>query len=102
MEEVFMPMNVRMEEAILANCDLIDEAEMPPAFVALCAHVEGYKVVLKKWKVGDYSENTSSINYPDEVQKYVEGKYGNLKTEQARLIALTTRKAPKKHIVLDA
>jgi hypothetical protein len=92
MEHVFMPLNVRKEEAILANSDLIDDAQMPRAFIALCAHVAGYKVVIKKWSEGDYSDNTSSINYPPEVHEYVEREYKRLKTEQARLIALTTRK----------
>ena len=92
MEQVFMPINVRKEEAILANSDLIDDTEMPHAFIALCAHVAGYKVVLKKWAEGDYSDNTSSINYPTEVHAYVEREYKRLKTEQARLIALATRK----------
>lgn len=96
MEHVFMPLNVRKENAILANSDLIDDAEMPEAFIALCAHIAGYKVVLKKWAEGDYSDNTSSINYPTEVvREYVEREYKRLKAEQARLIALTTHNVPQ-------
>jgi hypothetical protein len=91
MAEVFIPIIFKMEELILVNSDLIDDPEMPASFIALCAHIAGYKVVTKKWAEGDFSDNISSINFPKEVQGYVEREYKRLKTEQARLIALTTR-----------
>jgi hypothetical protein len=91
MTEVFIPIIFKMEELILANSDLIDEPEMPAPFIALCAHIAGYKVVTKKWAGGDFTENTSSLNFPTELQGYVECEYKRLKAEQARLIALTTQ-----------
>jgi hypothetical protein len=92
MTEVFIPIIFRMEEVILANSDLIDAPEMPRSFVSLCAHIAGYKVVKKNWSEGDFSKNTSSINFPDELRHDVESEYKRLKVEQAKLIALTTRK----------
>ena len=88
MQEVFMPFNVRKEQAILANSDLVDEKEMPRAFIRLCAHVAGYKIVLKKWENEDYTQNVSSINYPQEIHDYVQCEFNRLKAEQTRLIGL--------------
>lgn len=91
MKEVFIPIIFRMEALVLANSDLIDQEEMPPSFVDLCAHTAGYRVVMKKWENGDFSENVSSINFPKEVVGHVSAEYQRLKKDQARLLALATR-----------
>jgi hypothetical protein len=96
MTEVSMPMLVRMEELILGNADLIDDPEMPPSFIALCAHVAGYKLAMKKWESGDYSDNISTINYPHELHDYVEREFVRIKSEQEDLIALTSRRTGRR------
>jgi hypothetical protein len=86
MNEVFMPLNVQMEAAIVANAHLIEGATMPKEFLDLLAHVEVYRVVQGKWKMGDYSEHTSYINYPEEFGAYVERTFKKLTREQTKLL----------------
>ena len=61
---VFMPINRRMFDAILAKTDLIEGDEMPQCFVDFCAHVTGYEVTLAQWEDDDYSSIGSVINHP--------------------------------------
>ena len=55
MTTVFMPMSQRMMEIVLNRADLIEEPEMPPCLLALCAHVAGYQAVIKEWETGEIS-----------------------------------------------
>jgi hypothetical protein len=87
MAEVFMPMNLLMEKAIIENADLIIENEMPKSFIDLIAHVAAYKPVMKKWEEGDFSEHLSFSEYPrDRLSDYVERSYVALKNERAELL----------------
>ena len=86
MSEVFIPLNLQMERAIIENGDLIIGEGMPKCFVDLCAHVAAYKPVIKKWELGDYSTNKSEIAFPEELRPYVTEMYLKLKTEQAKLV----------------
>jgi hypothetical protein len=91
MSEVFMPLNIQMEKIFLENADLIDEDVMPDCLLSLSAHVSAYKPVLKKWKDGDYSENTSVIKFPrEELLDYVKSNYSRLKGKQKRLLEEST------------
>lgn len=84
---VFMPLNKRMFEAILAKTDLIDENVMPKCFIDFCAHVTGYEVTLARWEVGDYSDLISVINHPgSSFHKDIQLKYEELKRRQANLL----------------
>ena len=91
MQEVFMPLNLRMESVIVEKSDLLEEAEMPDALLRLCAHVEAYKTVLKQWEMEDYSRQTSVINYPGEIREYARSRYADLKSEQQRLLGLLSK-----------
>src|SRR5262245_1362761 len=53
MVEVFMPLNLRMAQLVTEHADLIEESEMPPCLLTLCAHVEGYRAIVSAWKGGD-------------------------------------------------
>jgi hypothetical protein len=86
MSEVFMPLNLRLEKTIVENGDLIIEEQMPECFLSLCAHVAAYKPVMKNWQSGDYSQLMSVSNYPDDLLKYVESTYSELKHTQAALL----------------
>jgi hypothetical protein len=85
MSEVFMPLNLRIEKAIVENGDLIIEKEMPKCFISLCAHVAAYKPVIKKWESGDYSEHVSLSNFPKDFRSYIKSSYMDLKEQQAKL-----------------
>jgi hypothetical protein len=95
MTTVFMPMHQQMMDLVLNHADLIDESEMPLCLLDLCAHVSGYQAVLKQWESGDISvareDNISVVNFPSqELTAYAAVAFGRLKTEQGRLLGLTT------------
>ena len=87
MVEVFMPLNVGMADVITQHADLLDQSEMPRVLLDICAHVKAYQPVIKRWELGDFSENTSVIDFPArEVQAFVSEGFRRLKTEQAELL----------------
>jgi len=87
MGEVFMPLNLQMEKIIIENGDLIIEDEMPSCLMELCAHVDSYKTVLKKWTASDFSEHTALTLFPDsELNEYIDTSYNRLKKQQAELL----------------
>jgi hypothetical protein len=99
MLEVFMPLNLIMEKAIVENADLIIENEMPTCFLKLIAHIAAYKPVIRKWQDGDYSEHLSMSGFPKDLRPYVESSYLKLKSDRAILIGKMKSKAmPNKGI----
>jgi len=65
---------------------------MPESLLALCAHVSAYKTIIKKWDDGDFSENTSIVNFPGEkVHEYASQTYNYLKEEQSKIIGKVHR-----------
>lgn len=86
MLEVFMPLNLKMEKVIIENAHLIEGAEMPKSFQELLAHVEVYRVVLKKLENKDFSEHTSYLNFPDAFHLDVARTFSLLKRRQMALI----------------
>jgi hypothetical protein len=86
MSEVFMPLNLQMEKAIVENADLIIENEMPGCFINLIAHIAAYKPVIQRWRDGDFSEHLSMSAYPTDLTQYVEAGYLSLKDERAALL----------------
>jgi hypothetical protein len=93
MSEVFMPLNLRLEKIIVENGDLIIEEEMPACFLNLCAHVAAYKPVIKRWESGDYQEFLSLSLFPDDLGRYAEVSYTQLKGEQAKLLGTLGEKS---------
>ena len=91
MTTVFVPVQRRMMELVLEHADLIEEPEMPPCLLALCAHVAGYQAVLKQWESGEISvkreDNVSVVNFPSqELADYAAAEFSRLKAEQAALL----------------
>jgi hypothetical protein len=87
MTEVFMPLNERTVDVITNHADLLIESEMPQCLLDACAHVAAYRPVLKRWEQGDFSENTSLINFPSkELLEYVSAAFVGLKAEQTELL----------------
>ncbi len=97
MTTVFMPVHQRMMELVLERADLIEEPEMPPSLLDLCAHVNGYQAILKEWETGEIStareDNISVVNFPGEkLAEYAATAFGRLKAEQAELLGATGKK----------
>ena len=86
MSTVFMPLNRRMVEIIITRAHLVEQDYMPPQLLALCAHVSGYEVLIKKWEDGDYSRMVPYIVFPSIVIDYVETSFAKLKKRQASLL----------------
>ena len=94
MTTVFIPVHQRMMDLVLSRADLIEEPDMPPCLMALCAHVAGYQAVLKEWEAAEISvareDNISVVNFPGrELAEYAATTFGRLKAEQAELLGST-------------
>ncbi len=99
MTTVFMPLHQRMVELVLENAALIEEPEMPPCLLTMCAHVAGYQAVLKEWETGEISvareDNISIVNFPgQELADYAANAFSRLKAEQASLLGSTPMTVP--------
>jgi hypothetical protein len=91
MSTVFVPAQRQMMDLVLEHADLIDEPEMPPCLLVLCAHVAGYQAVLKEWERGEVSlkreDNISVVNFPGhELAVYATAAFSRLKAQQADLL----------------
>jgi len=91
MSTVFVPVHRQMMELVLDHADLIEEPDMPPCLLALCAHIAGYQAVLKEWERGEVSmareDNISVVNFPgDELATYAAEAFTRLKAQQAELL----------------
>jgi hypothetical protein len=96
MTTVFVPMHQRMMELVLNRAHLIEEPEMPPCLLDLCAHVNGYQAILKEWETGEISiervDNISVVNFPgQELAEYAAAAFGRLKAEQTELLGSTAK-----------
>jgi hypothetical protein len=86
------PINLKMEKIIVENTHLIEGADMPQSFKELLAHVEVYKIVIKKWENMDFSEHSSYLNYPSGFEDYVASTFSSLKRRQIGLIGNVARR----------
>jgi hypothetical protein len=89
MREVFMPSNLKIENIIINHSDLLDDKEFPDELLSVVAHINAYKVILKKWENDDYSELFTQIVFPrEELHRYVNKNYNRLKSIQLDLLGL--------------
>jgi len=94
MKTVFQPLNVRMEQAIVGNLHLVIGRSLPPSFLKLVSHTEGYKAVIAAWKDSDATaegytdskKNVSLANFPDDVLLCAKDSFELLKARQVDLL----------------
>jgi hypothetical protein len=86
MQFVLMPLNLRIEAAIVEHADLLQGKEMPECLLQLLAHIASYKAVLKSWELGDFSRYFAILDYPVEANAYIARAYLGLKARQQQLI----------------
>jgi hypothetical protein len=86
--EIFMPINIEMERVIVTNAHLIEGSVMPETFRDLLAHIEVYKIVVKKWEQGDFERHLSYIGFPRAFAQEVADTYQVLKQQQVRLLKM--------------
>jgi hypothetical protein len=90
--EIFLPLNLRMETAIMEHADLMIEEQIPESLLVLGAHIAGYKAIVKRWELGDFSENVPNTLFPGgELLEYTGQSYQRLMAEQKRLLGLVHR-----------
>ena len=91
---VFQPLNVRAEDLIVSNAQLIVGLKYPRAFDALVAHTESYKPLIAAWDVpekdGEERSATSAQNipllpYPQTLSACVRDEYDALVSIRDRL-----------------
>lgn len=92
MSTVFQPMNEEMARLITEHADLIEDIDTPQCLLDLYAHVAAYRPVLEAWKVGNFSEHTSLLEFPARsILKYAREHCRRLKQEQALLLGKVAR-----------
>ncbi|MEU5978960.1 hypothetical protein [Streptomyces sp. NPDC047315] len=84
---VFLPNIQAMRDLVIRHADLLEEPEMPPILLQLCAHVSGYEITTARWAQGDYGQHLSLVPFPsEELAAYARQGFAGLKREQARLL----------------
>jgi hypothetical protein len=87
MSAVFMPMNRAMKEIVVRRADLLEDTEMPPCLLQLCAHVSAYEALERQWEEHNFYEHRPNVNFPRKaLTEYAEREYSRLKVEQAKLL----------------
>lgn len=86
---VFLP-NIRaMVDLVTQHADLLNEPEMPPLLLRLCAHVSGYEITAARWAQSSYARHLSVVPFlSEEIAAYARQGFTGLKREQARLLGL--------------
>jgi hypothetical protein len=83
MKTVFMPLNLKMEAAVVENAQLLDGNQIYPCFVDLVSHVESYKATLASWKDTDdlaqtkyrtAKANVAVIEYPQDLDSCIDNR----------------------------
>jgi hypothetical protein len=95
---VMMPLNLRMEQAIIENSHLIDGPSMPEGFQDFLSHVASYKAVLRKWEdaKSDRSidqlteaDHTPVMNFPRHFHEHIRTTFSRLRAQQLELLSVT-------------
>jgi hypothetical protein len=94
MQNVLQPMNVQIEQTIVAHSQLVVGDKLPGVFQKIIAHTEAYKALISTWKKDDIanlktytskSANTVVSAYPDNFDLCVGPIYTALKKRQEAL-----------------
>lgn len=84
---VFMPLNRQMRDVIVAHADLLQEDDVDPCLLDLCAHVAAYEAILKRWEGDDYAEHAPPLAFPRrELSEYASDSFRRLKSRQNALL----------------
>jgi hypothetical protein len=88
MQNVFMPLNRRMVEAVTNHADLLEGNDMPQCLLVLCAHVSAYEALEKQWSNDNFDQHSPAVNFPRrDLEDYAREQFCALKTEQSRLLS---------------
>jgi hypothetical protein len=62
MTKVFQPLNIQMEQLIIANSQFIEGNYMSDSFENFIAHTEGYKAIMSTWSDKDKLDKESYVS----------------------------------------
>ncbi|MFD4714238.1 hypothetical protein ACFWN5_31840 [Streptomyces sp. NPDC058430] len=62
----FLPNIQAMRDLIIEHGDLLNEPEMPPLLLQLCAHVSGYEITAARWAQGHHDHHLSVVSFSSE------------------------------------
>jgi hypothetical protein len=80
-----------LEQVVLQNADLLEEATMPDCLLQVCANVEALRAIIAAWSEGDHGRHAAPdlALYPtEELRTYTEGAFEGCKERQARYLDL--------------
>ena len=66
----FKPYHEKIESLVLQKGYLVEDKKMKHLLEKLLFHIDGYKRVFKEWENNNYTNLTSSINFPSEINQY--------------------------------
>ena len=98
MRTVMMPLNLKMEQAIIEHSHLIDGPTMPHSFQLFLSHTATYKAVLQKWEEANKdglldsltsNDHVSIMNFPAKMHLEVSKTFTRLRNRQRRLLSTT-------------
>jgi hypothetical protein len=94
MQNVLQPLNVQIEQTIIANSQLVVGDQLPGVFLKIIGHIESYKALTSTWKQDDIADlnkytsksaNTVVSPYPANFDLCVGPIYITLKKRQEAL-----------------
>jgi hypothetical protein len=95
MKTVFQPLNLRVEDIIIQNSQLLVGDRLPQTFQDVIAQAEAYKALMSTWSDADrnnpekyisrYANTITGINYPKRIVDCVATTYLALKIRQMKL-----------------
>jgi hypothetical protein len=91
MNDIFTPLNDRLEKLIMEKLYLLEETEVPVDFHTFMKHVALNKIILLKWKNGDKTEQYAREEFPKTLDGYAKGALEKAKRKQAELIGKVSR-----------
>ena len=77
----------RAASTVMERADLLEGSEISPLLLQLVAHVSAYRVILKRWEVGE-TERQTAIPYPDALLAWTANAFDMLKQRQAALLGI--------------
>jgi hypothetical protein len=94
-QEVFSPINARLESTVFRNGDLLLEDEVHPCLLQACAHISAYKPIIRRWQEGDFTVHEAFPVFPTEdLLSYLRASYQSLKLRQKELLGELDRSRP--------
>jgi hypothetical protein len=85
-----------MSDIIIEHSDLLRGDSMPECLLNVGAHASGYEAIIKRWQSGNRTEMYSIVDWPRDLNEYLEVSFSKLKQEQQDLIGRINKASKQK------